>query len=146
MQVFTEFTQGSADGWGMEHRPGTRQCGIHVFIGGLTRPPGVQQRFCQIPVGMAAGGEGFANAGGPKAQPNRAMLAKCVRKFSETPVFLGRDERAGTMAPEPAVMSCPRNRYTALAQSAVASPPLSSAAGGSVPDPEESRQPLPSAH
>jgi hypothetical protein len=47
---------------------------------------------------MAAGGEGFANTGGTKAQTNRAMLANCVRKFRETPVFLGRDEGAGTMA------------------------------------------------
>ena len=99
MQVCTEFTQGSADGWGMEHRPGTRQGGLHVCIGGRTRPPGVQQRFCQIPVGMAASREGFANAGGPKAQPNRAMLAQCVRKFRETPVFLGHNKRTGTRVP-----------------------------------------------
>src|SRR4030095_5189464 len=48
---------------------------------------------------MAASGEGFANAGGPKAQPNRAMLAQCVRKFSETPVFLGHNKRTGTRVP-----------------------------------------------
>ncbi len=47
---------------------------------------------------------------------------------------------------EPAVMACPRNRYRALAPSAVASQPLSQAEGGSVPDREESRQPVPSAH
>ena len=46
----------------------------------------------RMPVGTAASGEGFANAGGPKAQPNRAMLAQCVRKFSETPVFLGHNK------------------------------------------------------
>src|SRR5262249_42218418 len=52
MKVFTEFLQGSADGWGMKNRPGTRQCGIHLVIGGLARPPCLQQRFCQIPVCM----------------------------------------------------------------------------------------------
>jgi hypothetical protein len=54
-QVLPVFTPGAADGWGREHRPGTRQGGIHVGIGGRARSPGVEQRFCQIPVGMAAG-------------------------------------------------------------------------------------------
>jgi len=55
MQVFTELTQGSADGWGRENRPGACQGGIHCCIGGLAWPPGLQQRFSQIPVCMAAG-------------------------------------------------------------------------------------------
>jgi hypothetical protein len=75
MQVFPEFTQGAADGWGIENRPRTRQGSIHVCIRGLARSPCVEQRFCQIPVGMAAGGEGFAHSGGTKTHTNRAMLA-----------------------------------------------------------------------
>src|SRR4030095_6255392 len=39
MQVFPEFTQGAADGWGRENRPGTRQGGIHLGLGGLAWPP-----------------------------------------------------------------------------------------------------------
>jgi hypothetical protein len=39
MQVFPEFAQGAADGWGIENRPGTRQGSIHVGIGGLAWPP-----------------------------------------------------------------------------------------------------------
>jgi hypothetical protein len=39
MQVFPEFAQGAADGWGRENRPGTRQGSIHVGSGGLAWPP-----------------------------------------------------------------------------------------------------------
>src|SRR5262249_51851017 len=98
MQVLPELTQGATDGRRVEHRAGAGQGGIHLVIRGVARSPGVQQGFGQIPMGMAAGGEGFANAGGTKAQPNRTMLAKCVRKFREPPVFLGHDERTGPMA------------------------------------------------
>ena len=38
MQVFPEFTQGAADSWGIENRPGTRQGSIHLGIGGLAGP------------------------------------------------------------------------------------------------------------
>jgi hypothetical protein len=98
LQVLTECTQGAADRRGMENGPGACQGGIHVCIGGIARPPGVQQRFGDIPVGMAAGGEGFTHSRGTKAQTNRAMLANRMREFRETPVFLGRDEGAGATA------------------------------------------------
>jgi len=55
MQVFPELTQGSADGWGLANRPGACHGGLHGCIGGLAWPPGWQQRFRQIPGGMAAG-------------------------------------------------------------------------------------------
>jgi hypothetical protein len=54
-QVFAEFTQGAADSWGIANRPGTRHGSLHLGIGGLAWPPGVEQRFGQIPVCMAAG-------------------------------------------------------------------------------------------
>ena len=53
-QVLPEFTHGAADRWGRENRLGTRSGSLHVGIGGLAWPPGVEQRFGQLPVGMAA--------------------------------------------------------------------------------------------
>src|SRR5712691_11230250 len=83
---------------------------------------------------------------GPKHKPIvrcwRIVFANSVKRRCSLVAMKGPVRRPI----EPAVMACPQDRYTVWAKHSVSSPPLSEVVGCFGPDPEESRQLLPSAH
>lgn len=60
---------------------------------GEVASPAHQVVFEFVPVGVVAGGEGFADAGRAVAQADVVVPAAGVGELGETPVFLGDDER-----------------------------------------------------
>src|SRR5262245_55125887 len=84
---------------GVENPGRERAKAAYTWASEGSRGPHVgSKRFGQSPVGLAAGGEGFAHASGIKAHPKRTMRAHRVRTFRAPPVVLRHDARTGPLA------------------------------------------------
>jgi hypothetical protein len=65
--VADQLFEGGAGGGGVEHGAGAGQGGIDGGVAVAAGSPFLQQGFGGVPAGVAAGGDGLADAGGAEA-------------------------------------------------------------------------------
>jgi hypothetical protein len=90
-----EVPYGFQDRWRVEDGARACQGGMDLRAGRVTPFPRFDQRASQVPLRIAARGQGFADTRRPIAQPNVAVRADRLRKRREAPMLLGDDECAG---------------------------------------------------
>ena len=98
-------------GGGVEHGLGFGQGGVDGEVGVLAGSPGLEQLLGAVPVGVAAGGKGLADACLAEANTDGVLAFYGVGELNEPAVFLGGDESVPTHG-------CPRSRCATGACSA----------------------------